>query len=436
MTPEERLVFHFARPRPRDADRDAARRAIAEGVDWRRVRDLAGAQRVHLVLGRNLERLEDHRPAVPAPLRRAFVESRLSARVRLHAYRRAVAPVLRALRDAGTPALLLKGAALSEGVVEPGLRVLVDYDLLVQPGAYACARAALLDAGFTVHPRDGLSEREARRTYHQVEFARGDLLVDLHWRLYPPGRMFGIDGAALFATSRPAGDGRAMAPEETFVHLATQLATDRLRFTMGRIVDLATLVAHGLDFARVVAVAERAGAAGVVRVALAMTAALGEPAPAAVLRRLDRIWPPAAAVAPLLADPRLIVGRRVAGVGAALVLLPLLCTRPRPRLASAFALPVPALDVARSFHALKPVYSVFSYRRRVSALARGAAAAAGLAGFWGARLVRARGLADPCWRALFPIRRRARDAAPQRAEQEAVRGGDVARDVAAVDAAP
>jgi len=96
----------------------------------------------------------------------------------------AVAPLLRAFREAGIETMILKGAALILGQYgNPGLRTMLDFDFLV-PAAKARKAVALLEArGW--RPRKRCTEKSFL-AHHAWSFeAENGHGLDLHWRLLP-----------------------------------------------------------------------------------------------------------------------------------------------------------------------------------------------------------------------------------------------------------
>ncbi len=110
------------------------------------------------------------------PIRKAFRE----AWARNLQLVTAAAPAVEALRAAGIPVVLLKGASLAFSLYEsPGLRPMNDVDLLVPARSAAAARRVLEEAGYAPATRhvDGFLE-----SIHGLAFRGPEgLEVDLHW---------------------------------------------------------------------------------------------------------------------------------------------------------------------------------------------------------------------------------------------------------------
>src|SRR2546423_854023 len=88
------------------------------------------------------------------------------------------AEVIGALREAGVPSILMKGASTAAWLYGDGSpRAYVDCDLLVAPADHAAAEATLSELGFEV----GVADRDTpgwRLPSH--EWFRGQEIVDLH----------------------------------------------------------------------------------------------------------------------------------------------------------------------------------------------------------------------------------------------------------------
>jgi hypothetical protein len=118
---------------------------------------------------------------------------------------------------AGLQPIVLKGLAYQEALYGPAAaRPTGDVDLLVPPHARDPAFRALADAGFTpVAAAPGFDQAD----YHEVEWRRGAIFIDLHFALAPPRRA-AIDGAAVWAARRPLRVGGAAAWQLGAAHAA------------------------------------------------------------------------------------------------------------------------------------------------------------------------------------------------------------------------
>jgi hypothetical protein len=96
--------------------------------------------------------------------------------------------IVAALRDAGVPALELKGPSLSELLYgDPGVRQCADLDILVQPENLERANSLL---GLLGYARESPSQLTEARKNHQLLYCRPridgpDFYLDLHQRLQP-----------------------------------------------------------------------------------------------------------------------------------------------------------------------------------------------------------------------------------------------------------
>jgi hypothetical protein len=124
-------------------------------------------------------------PRVPARVRESLREERHLAAVSRLAARHQLQELGRTLDDYGVSALALKGAALIEMVYPaPGLRPMVDIDLLVDPSSLDGAVCALCAAGYSTDA--GMAPRMLDgRHWHYPRLIRSDRRfgVELHRRL-------------------------------------------------------------------------------------------------------------------------------------------------------------------------------------------------------------------------------------------------------------
>jgi hypothetical protein len=140
------------------------------------------------------------RPAgVPASLRERFRRDHLGEVARNMRFQRALVECLGRLADAGVEAIVLKGLVYDETIYrQPGSRPTNDVDLLVEPRLRAAAFGALQGAGYApVAAAPGFDEAD----YHEVEWTRGGVEIDLHFSLAPLAR-YAIDYRAVWAGKR------------------------------------------------------------------------------------------------------------------------------------------------------------------------------------------------------------------------------------------
>ncbi|HSN74435.1 MAG TPA: nucleotidyltransferase family protein [Anaerolineae bacterium] len=165
--------------------------------------------------------------------------------------------VLRILRAAGVPAIVLKGAALAD-TIYPSIasRPMNDIDLLIRPAHRDRARAALEAAGFPFlpEPRQRFSPFDTEFT-GEMKFRRGERhSVDLHWELTPLEwlrRLAALDDEALWQEARPFEIGGVQAYQlsarDTLLHLCLHLSVHGYRHENG-FQDIQRLLEHEQPF--------------------------------------------------------------------------------------------------------------------------------------------------------------------------------------------
>jgi hypothetical protein len=281
-------------------DGDAARaawRAWRADADLDRI-DQASFRLLPLAY-RNLERLGEDDPwsgRLRGFYRRAWAENQIL-------FRR-VAGVLHALRQAGVPAIVVKGAALASlAYRDAGARPMADADLLVRRGHFLRAVEVLRSIGWSAAPETAellaRSADEFRARYHAVGlFGPGDRLasLDLHDRLlqvyarhpvdFPEGRLW-ADAEPFDLAGEPA---LRISPEHALLHTCFHGYQRQDVAPIRWIADGVLLVrAQGgrIRWDRMIDDARRARVLSALRDGLPFLAErFGAPVPATVLRRL------------------------------------------------------------------------------------------------------------------------------------------------------
>lgn len=178
-----------------------------------------------------------------------------------------MAEAVGALAAAGVPCLVLKGLPFAERYYGgASFRRTLDVDLLVREADADRAARALVALGCRAPPRrlvrgrDGLAVRRHRlRTEHALSLARGDVPVDLHWRLRtaPAYRIREDDVWAGARRMRVGGvDCDVPSDEYALVLLLLSIAHDlgRCRCRLKHLLDARQLVlAADLDWPRFLA---------------------------------------------------------------------------------------------------------------------------------------------------------------------------------------
>ena len=267
---------------------EGERRGLAETPgEWERLVALASEQMVAPALGWCLEGAD----GIPAPVAHVF-----GALFELNdeRNRRVLTTLVRAthaLNAVGIQPLLLKGAAMlaAGDYPAPGLRVLLDCDLMVPPDQAQSAFAALESVGFYAH-------NEPSPGHHHLPMQRDpetSVSVELHHAAARPNfvRMVDRAGALAQATEVGVGGGIALIPganwrvAHNIVH--SQIVDRRHRAarpSLRQLLDLSVLRRrHGtaIDWVWQSRHFARFGFAAVLRDNLALAEALlGEPAPA------------------------------------------------------------------------------------------------------------------------------------------------------------
>lgn len=208
------------------------------------------------------------------------------------------------LEGAGHDVVVLKGAALALTVYDHvGQRPFHDLDILVNPSRFAAALADLERDGWSrvYHYDPGLWD-------HAVTLRRGDVTLDVHRRhcreLVVPGQLdHSWDIIQTVIAPRPLRSGRSvrvLAPADTLVHTLAHGPLALQPLNMRWVVDAQRVISAGVDWGRVVSLAEAYQVSELLRDGLVyLTDTIGTSMPVTVLADL------AAVRAPLLARRRI-----------------------------------------------------------------------------------------------------------------------------------
>jgi hypothetical protein len=301
------LLWSACRPEPA---LEAVRAAVDAGADLERAANAALLQRASPLLWRALESSTVEIPDAQwsRDLREDALRCRAQAQLLLPRFARAAIPPL---VKAGLEPLVVKGAALAERYPEPGLRPMVDVDIVLPAAQHDAAVAALTAIGWEHVRGPGPTDHSSGLVHAGLP----GLPLELHaslgtwrdrgcgptseelWRRRRPARYFGVDAFGL-------------GPEDELGMLIAHAGKPDHRF--GRILWMADLVvvaaSRAIDWDRVAANAERGGYRTAVAIALTQAARLGLDAPAALRAPVAR-GVRGRALEPLFADDWPLTGK-------------------------------------------------------------------------------------------------------------------------------
>lgn len=230
---------------------------------------------------------------VPAGLRSGLSElytQSLVAGLRTQAELRAC---LLALRSAGIPVMVLKGAYLAEAVYgQVALRPMGDIDLLVPEPSLAAAERALIELGYGPDQRPPIATQRAQ-LHHLLPLTRaGHLPVEIHWTVGDRSRAFSLDIQRFWDCAVPAHiagvDVLAMHPHDLLYYLCLHASHQHaFELKLKHMCDIAACVArfdHAMEWdAFSTRVCEHGGEQFVFRTLAVAAALTGAVIPARVL---------------------------------------------------------------------------------------------------------------------------------------------------------
>jgi len=266
--------------------------------DWRAVATLAIRQRVGpLLFSRKHLPFPDD---VRAQLRARAEVSAKRVLMQQAAFRELAARVA----PHGISLIALKGLHLATSVYpSPVLREMNDIDVMVRPEQVETVSDVVRALGY--RPLGEIPVAIALKAMHHVpRFIKGQIGLEVHWRLAPAGTPPTVEPEALWSGARPLGlapNAMTLAPEDLLVHICVH-AAGLHHFEQGirPLCDVLTMLSVWRDRLDWDGVVERARAWQCDRsVAIVLTLAqsrLGAPLPAEVLANMADARPSAAIV--------------------------------------------------------------------------------------------------------------------------------------------
>lgn len=164
-----------------------------------------------------------------------------------------------ALREAGIPSIVLKGAALALcHYRDLGVRGMRDFDVLVPERDVERAIACVLALGYVAE--DGLSAEAIRRRTrvgHAWQFAKGEQTCDLHWR--PVVRCFSPEVTRLFwEGGRADGEVTVLSPTDQLFHVCAHGLQWDWQPQVRWVADALTVMEQPVDWERIALLAKHA----------------------------------------------------------------------------------------------------------------------------------------------------------------------------------
>ncbi len=227
-------------------------RAVTLGErDWEQVvrqgwrADLLGTLQARL---RDAELLD----AVPPPVRMHLDSAHALAERHAAQVRYEVARIADALRPAGLPLILLKGAAYAVADLPPGRgRLFNDIDILVPEARIAEAERALVRRGWIAAHHDAYDQRYYRQWMHEIpplRHVKRRTVIDVHHNILPRTARIRLDASRLIGAAQviPGTDGWMMlSPPDLLLHCAVHLFHEgEFAHGLRDLVDFDALLTH------------------------------------------------------------------------------------------------------------------------------------------------------------------------------------------------
>ncbi|MEO9135991.1 MAG: nucleotidyltransferase family protein [Casimicrobiaceae bacterium] len=189
---------------------------------------------------------------VPDAPRAHLVAAQITFKAQETAVRREVAEIAQALRQVGTPVILLKGAAYLLARLPPSRgRFFSDIDILVPKVVLPAVESALMLAGFATTHHHPYDQRYYRRWMHELppmQHVKRMTVLDVHHTIVPETAPVRLDADKLFRSAIPLtgrDDFSVLAPADMVLHSATHLFhNEELTHGLRDLVDIDALLRH------------------------------------------------------------------------------------------------------------------------------------------------------------------------------------------------
>jgi hypothetical protein len=230
---------------------------------------------------------------VPAEARRALMGHYAASALRNRWILREAAVVLRALREAGIPVIVLKGAHLASEVYgEVALRPMYDIDLLVREDLETRAESVMQDIGYRRADGSGIE----RGSLHHLPrlYKEGCAPVEIHRGLAPRYGALRMDSAGVFDRARSIAvsgtPALGLSPDDLVLHLSLHVSHGHgFQVPLRSLYDIVAVLhrhADTLDWTQLTDRANREGASGYLYSTLGVVQRLfATPVPAEQLER-------------------------------------------------------------------------------------------------------------------------------------------------------
>jgi hypothetical protein len=281
LSPEDQIILLLARGTLVPHIRERALVLLARPLRWELILERARVHQVYPLLFQNLDRLGF--PGMPG-----HVRADLDALCKVNALHNALlaeelARVLTLLKEAGIPAIPLKGVTLAESLYgDVGLRLCTDIDVLVPRRMVAQAFHLLVASGYRAEFTERFFVDRLRHRNTEASLKRQErgfcYILDLHWGvLYGIPRDRGVS-EELWGETRPKAffgvPAYALSPEWNLLFLAVHAAHHQWQ-VLKWLVDIHEVcIQRSIDWEKLGAQAERLGWLNVLQLSLNVCHAL------------------------------------------------------------------------------------------------------------------------------------------------------------------
>ena len=266
-----------------------------EGVNWERLLRLAAMHEVVPLVAERLAAQGLMESAVPPVVKKALRDNARAVAGRNLRLAAELAAISEAFAAQGIAHVPYKGIVLAQLLYSNiALRSMCDMDLLVRPEDKKKAIACLEELGFADDFELAAAQRQTALRYgYEYSFSRGEVSVDLHWRLVQKFAWPSLNMERIWDSLEPFAlygrQYRVFSPEVWLATLGVHSAQHGEQRSLKMFVDIAVLLAQhkSLDWDKVYALVADSHSRRSLAVALLLAHQyLGAPLPPEVARRI------------------------------------------------------------------------------------------------------------------------------------------------------
>lgn len=233
---ENKLLLHLLLKNLPDKTLTEIKSALLKPLNWDYFIRMASSHRVAPIV---FTAMKQHEllETIPETTQQRLRQSYLECMVRSMAYHEELITILERFKNAGVPILILKGAALAEGLYgDSWIRPSNDIDILVHRKAMDSIPRIMAELGYTLTEEYRPLDFYERHHFHFVYLKDNEFMnyvTEIHWDLFPPSLPVHFDMDAIWSNittlSLNGVEIHTLNWDDYFLYLCTHCVRDGFR---------------------------------------------------------------------------------------------------------------------------------------------------------------------------------------------------------------